>query len=39
MLLIFIDAHSLWVEALCTPSVTANVVIDELRRVLQDFDS
>ena len=37
MILIIIDAHSKWVEAICTPGSTSAVVIDELRTLFAQF--
>ena len=31
MILVLIDAHSKWIEAVCTPSATSSAVIEELR--------
>ena len=35
--LILIDAHSKWIEAVCVPSTSSNVVIEELRTVFAKF--
>ena len=37
MILVLIDAHSKWVEAICTPSATSAVVVDELRTLFAQF--
>ena len=37
MILILIDAHSKWVEAICTHGSTSAVVIDELRTLFAQF--
>ena len=37
MILILIDAHSKWVEAVCTPGSTSAVVIEELRTLFAQF--
>ena len=37
MILIIVDAHSKWIEAICTPGSTFTVVIDELRTLLAQF--
>ena len=37
MILVLIDAHSKWVEAICTPGSTSAVVIDELRTLFAQF--
>lgn len=37
MILIIIDAHSKWIEAISTPGATSSVVIDELRSLFAKF--
>ena len=37
MYLIIIDAHSKWIEAVCTPSATSAAVIEELRVLFAQF--
>ena len=37
MFLVLIDAHSKWIEAICTPSATSDVVIQELRTLFAQF--
>ena len=37
MILVLIDAHSKWIEAVCTPSATSSAVIEELRTLLAQF--
>ena len=37
MILVLIDAHSKWIEAVCTPSATSSVVIEELRTLFAQF--
>ena len=37
MYLVLIDAHSKWIEALCTPSSTSAAVIEELRPLFACF--
>ena len=37
MILILIDAHSKWIEAICTHGSTSTVVIDELRTLFGQF--
>ena len=37
MILILIDAHSKWIEAICTPGSTSAVVIDELLTLFAQF--
>ena len=37
MYLIIIDAHSKWIEAICTPSATSSVVIEELKVLFAQF--
>ena len=37
MILILIDAHSKWIEAICTPSATSSAVIEELRTLFAQF--
>ena len=37
MILILIDAHSKWVEAICTHGSTSTVVIDKLRTLFARF--
>lgn len=37
MILILIDAHSKWIEAICTPSATSAAVIEELRTLFAQF--
>jgi len=34
-ILIAIDAHSKWIEAVCTSSTTSSCVIEELRKILE----
>ena len=34
---IIIDAHSKWIEAICTPSATSSVVIEELKVLFAQF--
>ena len=36
-MLIIVDAHSKWIEAICTPGATSAVVIDELRTLFAQF--
>ena len=38
MYLIIIDAHSKWIEAICTPSATSAAVIEELRVLFAQFE-
>ena len=35
--LILIDAHSKWIEAMCTPTTSSSVVIEELRTIFAKF--
>ena len=35
MFLILIDAHSKWIEAICTSSTSSSVVIEELRTIFE----
>jgi len=37
MFLIIIDAHSKWIEAVCTPTATSRAVIEELRILFARF--
>ena len=37
MFLVLIDAHSKWIKAICTPSATSDVVIQELRTLFAQF--
>ena len=37
MILILIDAHSKWVEAICTNGSTSAVVMEELRTLFAQF--
>ena len=37
MFLIAIDAHSKWIEAVCTPNATSSTVIEELRTMFARF--
>ena len=37
MILILIDAHSKWIEAICTPNATSTAVIEELRTLFTQF--
>ena len=37
MILIPIDTHSKWIEAVCTPSATSGAVIEELRTLFAQF--
>ena len=37
MILVLIDVHSKWVEAVCTPGATSSVVIEELRTIFARF--
>ena len=37
MILIIVDAHSKWIEAICTPGSTSAVVIDELQTLFAQF--
>ena len=37
MILILIDAHSKWIEAVCTPSTTSSAVIEELKTLFAQF--
>ena len=37
MFLVLIDAHSKWIEAICTPSATSDVVIQGLRTLFAQF--
>lgn len=37
MILILVDAHSKWIEAICTHGSTSTVVIDELRTLFAQF--
>ena len=37
MILVLIDAHSKWIEAVCTPSATSSAVIEELRTLFAQF--
>ena len=37
MILIIIDAHSKWIEAICTSNTTSNAVIEELRELFAKF--
>ena len=37
LILILIDAHSKWVEAICTPGSTSTIVIDKLQRLPAQF--
>ena len=37
MFFVLIDAHSKWIEAICTPSATSDVVIQELRTLFAQF--
>ena len=37
MYLIIVDAHSKWIEAVCTPSATSAAVIEELRVLFAQF--
>ena len=37
MYLIIVDAHSKWIEAICTPTATSNVVVEELRTLFARF--
>ena len=37
MILVIVDAHSKWIEAVCTPSATSAVVIEELRTLFAQF--
>ena len=37
MILIIIDAHSKWIEAICTSNATSNAVIEELRELFAKF--
>jgi transposase InsO family protein len=36
-ILVLIDAHSKWIEAICTPSTSSSAVIDELRTLFAKF--
>ena len=37
MILVLIDAHLKWIEAVCTPNATSAAVIDELRTLCAQF--
>ena len=37
MILILIDAHSKWIEAICIPNATSAAVIEELRTLFAQF--
>ena len=37
MILILIDAHSKWIEAICTPNATSTAMIEELRTLFAQF--
>ena len=37
MFLVLIDAHSKWIEAICTPSSTSDIIIQELRTLFAQF--
>ena len=37
MILVLIDTHSKWIEAVCTPSATSSAVIEELRTLFAQF--
>lgn len=37
MILVLIDAHSKWIEAICTPNATSVAVIEELRTLFAQF--
>ncbi len=36
-ILVAIDAHSKWIEAICTPSIASSCVIEELRSLFAKF--
>ena len=36
-ILVLIDTHSMWIEAICTPSTSSSAVIDELRTLFAKF--
>ena len=37
MILVLVDAHSKWIEAICTPNATSTTVIEELRTIFAQF--
>ena len=37
MILVMVDAHSKWIEAICTPNATSTAVIEELRTIFAQF--
>ena len=37
MILVLVDAHSKWIEAICTPNATSAAVIEELRALFAQF--
>ena len=37
MFLVTVDAHSKWIEAVCTPTTSSSVVIDELKTLFAKF--
>ena len=37
MILVMVDAHSKWIEAICTPNAASTAVIEELRTIFAQF--
>ena len=37
MILVLINAHSKWIDAVCTPSTTSSAVMEELRTLFAQF--